>query len=180
MLVIGPTLIDPIQRVNTPPASFLCFLEEGNDILTLWKKRFLVYRCAYDYAGNPARPKPHALLKKTQEAGWRRVDALDWVYQSWAYDQHDVGATPGFNGDYQRALRSIKAKTLILAGSIDLLNPEYEAMEAAKYISDVRYVAINEKRPMGHVSGAGISAPENDVQNHEIARFLETLLSGRR
>ncbi len=147
--------------------------EQGMRLWSGWISGVVVRTPAYQESLFPKSQDVIGFLKKTQDAGWRRVDALDWVYQSWAYDQHDVGATPGFNGDYQRALKSIKAKTLILAGSIDLLNPEYEAMEAAKYISDVRYVAINEKRPMGHVSGAGISAPENEVQNREISTFLD-------
>ena len=114
-------------------------------------------------------------LKAAQEANWKRIDANDWIYQSWAYDQHNVGTTPGFNGDYHRALKSIKAKTLILAGSGDLLNPEMEAREAAAYIADVRYVAINPTRPMGHLSGAGATAPENELQNSEISRFLDSV-----
>ncbi|HMH18624.1 MAG TPA: alpha/beta fold hydrolase [Burkholderiales bacterium] len=112
-------------------------------------------------------------LKNIEDAGWKRMDANDWIYQSWAYDQHNLGTTPGFNGDYHKALKSIKAKTLILAGTGDLLNPEYEAKEAARYIADVRYVAINEQRPMGHLSGAGATVPENEYQNAEIPRFLE-------
>jgi len=24
------------------------------------------------------------------DAGWKRMDARDWIYQSWAYDQHNV------------------------------------------------------------------------------------------
>ncbi len=60
-----------------------------------------------------------------------------------------------------------------MAGTGDLLNPEYEAKEAASYITDVRYVALNETRPLGHISAAGITAPENDLQNAEIARFLD-------
>ncbi|HEV2007920.1 MAG TPA: hypothetical protein VGQ88_04270, partial [Burkholderiales bacterium] len=99
----------------------------------------------------------------------------DWIYQSWAYDRHNVGATAGFNGDYHRALKSIKAKTLILAGSGDLLNPEMEAREAAMHIPDVRYVAINPTRPMGHLSGAGATPPENELQNAEIGRFLDSV-----
>ena len=62
-------------------------------------------------------------LKTVEDAGWKRMDAVDWVYQSWAYDVHDVGTTPGFNNDYVAALKSIKARTLILAGVGDLLNP---------------------------------------------------------
>ena len=114
-------------------------------------------------------------LKGVEDGGWKRMDAVDWVYQSWAYDEHNLGTTPGFSGDYHRALKTIKAKTLILAGTGDLLNPEYEAQEAAQYIADVRYLPINPQRPMGHVSGAGISAPENERQNHEIAAFLASV-----
>ena len=111
-------------------------------------------------------------LKGVEDAGWKRMDAVDWVYQSWAYDAHNVATTPGFDGDYRRALKAIKARTLILAGTGDLLNPEYEAMEAARYIADVRYLPINSQRALGHVSGAGISAPENELQNREIGAFL--------
>ncbi len=104
---------------------------------------------------------------------WKRIDARDWVYQSWAYDQHNVGTTPGFNGDYARALKSIKAKTLSLAGEGDLLNPEANAKEAAELIPGARYVTIKASGPMGHWSGAGATPPENAFQNREISAFLE-------
>jgi homoserine O-acetyltransferase len=42
-------------------------------------------------------------LKNVQDAGWKRMDADDLIYQSWAYDAHDLGTTPGFGGDYHRA-----------------------------------------------------------------------------
>jgi homoserine O-acetyltransferase len=112
-------------------------------------------------------------LKGVQDNGWKRMDAVDWIYQSWAYDAHDVGATPGFGGDYAKALGSIKARTLILAGSGDLLNPEYESARAAKLIPNAKLIWINDKRPMGHLSGAGATAPENELQNREIRAFLE-------
>jgi homoserine O-acetyltransferase len=147
--------------------------EQGMRLWSGWLSGVIVRTPVYQEGAYPKSQDAVAYLKGVQDGGWRRMDAVDWVYQSWAYDQHDVGMTPGFNGDYHRALRSIKAKTLILAGTIDLLNPEYEAMEAARYIADVRYIAINEQRPMGHVSGAGISARENELQNHEIAAFLD-------
>jgi homoserine O-acetyltransferase len=109
---------------------------------------------------------------------WKRVDARDWVYQTWAYDQHNVGTTPGFNGDYYKALKSIKAKTLILAGEGDLLNPEANAREAAMYIPDARYVSLKTHVALGHWSGAGATAPENELQNTEIARFLGAVAPG--
>ena len=151
---------------NEPP-------EQGMRLWSGWLSGVIVRTPAYQEALYPKSQDAIGYLKGVQDAGWRRMDAVDWIYQSWAYDQHNVGTTPGFNGDYARALRTIKAKTLILAGTTDLLNPEYEAMQAASYIGDVRYVAINAQRPLGHLSGAGATPPENELQNREIAAFLD-------
>src|SRR5215813_15620920 len=55
-------------------------------------------------------------LKAQEDAVLNAFDPNDYIYQSWAYETHDVGATPGFNGDYAKALGSIRAKTLIMTG----------------------------------------------------------------
>ena len=166
-IMSDPKWKDGNYPANEPP-------EQGLRLWLGWISGVIVRTPAYQESLFPKSQDVIPFLQKTQD-NWRRVDAADWVYQSWAYDQHNLGTTPGFDGDYPRALKSIKAKTLILAGSIDLLNPEEEAMEAAKHINDVRYVNINPKRPMGHLSGAGVSAPENDVQNREITNFLDAV-----
>jgi len=147
--------------------------EQGMRLWAAWLSGVVVRTPGYDESLFPNNLDVIANLKGVADVGWKRMDAVDWIYQSWAYDQHNLGTTPGMNGDYRKALKSIKAKTLILAGSGDLLNPEYEAMEAARYIPDVRYVAINATRPLGHLSGAGVTAPENEVQNRETAGFLD-------
>jgi len=146
--------------------------EQGMRLWAGWLSGVITRTPGFQEYQYPKSADAVGFLKGVEDAGWKRMDANDWIYQSWAYDDHNLGTTPGFNGDYHRALKAIKAKTLILAGTGDLLNPEYEAQEAAHYIADVRYVAINSQRPMGHVSGAGISAPENERQNQEIAAFL--------
>ena len=71
-------------------------------------------------------------MEQQETALIKAFDANDWIYQTWAYERHDVGTTPGFNGDTAKALASIKAKTLILTGTKDLLNPEFEPSEAAQ------------------------------------------------
>ena len=70
-----------------------------------------------------------------------------------------MGTTPGMNGDYVKALRTIKAKTLIMTGVKDLLNPEWEALEAARYIRDVRTVTINPDSITGHFAAGGFLPP---------------------
>jgi len=149
--------------------------EQGMRLWAGWLSGVIVRTPVFQESLYPNNHDAVAFLKGVEDGGWKRMDAVDWVYQSWAYDQHNLGTTPGFDGDYHKALKSIKAKTLILAGTGDLLNPEYESQEAARYIADVRYVPINERRPLGHLSGAGATVPENEMQNAVIGSFLETV-----
>jgi homoserine O-acetyltransferase len=162
---------DPLWRNGNYPASEPP--EEGMRLWSGWLTGVIVRTPAFQESSFPSSQDVIATLKAVEDVGWRRMDAVDWIYQSWAYDQHNLGTTPGFSGDYHKALKAIKAKTLILAGTGDLLNPEYEAQEAAQYIRDVRYVPINDQRPMGHLSGAGATAPENEMQNAAISGFLD-------
>lgn len=149
--------------------------EQGMRLWSGWLSGVIARTPGHQEALYPEAQDAVGYLKTVQDGGWKRIEAVDWVYQSWAYDQHNLGTTPGFNGDYHKALKAIKARTMILAGSGDLLNPEYEAKEAAHYIPNVRYVPINEHRPLGHLSGAGATAPENELQNREIGSFLESM-----
>jgi homoserine O-acetyltransferase/O-succinyltransferase len=114
-------------------------------------------------------------LRKTEDDAWKTVDARNWVYQTWAYDAHDLGTTPGFHGDYDKALGAIRARTLILAGVGDLLNPEPEAREAADHIAGAQFQSIEPRWPAGHFSAAGKSEPEVDFQNQAIGKFLTTI-----
>ena len=100
-------------------------------------------------------------------------DANDWIYQTWAYDRHDVGTTPGMNGDTVKALRAIKAKTLILNGTKDLLNPEWEPQDAARFIRDVRVMTISPGTVTGHAAAGGAFPADVDFLNREIGSFLD-------
>jgi homoserine O-acetyltransferase/O-succinyltransferase len=108
------------------------------------------------------------------------LSANDWIDQTWAYEKHDVGTTPGFNGDSVKALRSIKAKTLILTGTKDLLNPEFEPREAARYIRDVRLMTISPATVTGHASAGGALPAEVDFLNKQAGDFLDVVTAGDR
>ena len=82
-------------------------------------------------------------MAQQEDAMMKAFDANNWIYQTWAYEKHDVGTTPGFDGNTAKALGSIKAKTLILIGTKDLLNPEFEPQAAARSIPNVRVVTIS-------------------------------------
>jgi homoserine O-acetyltransferase len=147
-------------------------VEQGMRLWAGWLSGVIVRTPAYQNQSASTPETAIAALKKIQDAGWQRMDANDWIWQSYAYDAHNVGQTKGFNGNTDAALKSIRARTLILAGTGDLLNPESDAQHAAKLIPGAEYVAINDKLPMGHFSAAGATEAENALQNREIKRFL--------
>jgi homoserine O-acetyltransferase/O-succinyltransferase len=118
---------------------------------------------------------------KEQETNLIKVfDANDWIYQTWAYDRHDVGTTPGFNGDTVKALQSIKAKTLILLGTKDLLNPEWEPQDAARNIPDAKVVTIRPGSVTGHAAAGGAFPADVDFINRETTAFLDQVTAGGR
>jgi len=112
-------------------------------------------------------------LQAQETALIKAFDANDWIYQTWAYDRHDVGTTPGMNGDTVKALRTIKAKTLIMTGTKDLLNPEWEPQDAARFIRDVRVTTISPGTVTGHASAGGAFPADVDFLNQEISQFLD-------
>jgi homoserine O-acetyltransferase len=107
-----------------------------------------------------------------RQAAWLAggFEPHDFLYQSWAYDAHDVGATPGFGGDWRAALRAIRAQALVMTPPLDLYNPSEHGAEVASLIPDARHVVIPSLE--GH-QAANVAKPA-DVMfvNREIGRFL--------
>jgi homoserine O-acetyltransferase len=117
-------------------------------------------------------------MEAQETAVMKAFDANDWIYQTWAYERHDVGTTPGFNGDTARALASIKARTLILTGTKDLLNPEFEPTEAGKNIAGVKMMTISPGTVTGHASAGGAIPADVEFLNREAGAFLDGVTDG--
>jgi homoserine O-acetyltransferase/O-succinyltransferase len=100
-------------------------------------------------------------------------DATDWLYQSWAYQEHDVGTTPGFGGNTAAALGSIRARSLILAPPFDLLNPVECAQEAADAITGATLIEIPSVQ--GHQSATSLKEEDAAFLNEEVGEFLKSL-----
>ena len=60
----------------------------------------------------------------------------------------------------------------------DLLNPEWEALEAARHIRDVRTVTINPDSITGHMAAGGFRPADVDQINAEVAKFLDEVTRG--
>lgn len=95
---------------------------------------------------------PAMLAERAQAMRDSGAQAVDWVYQTYAYDAHDVATTPGCDGTLEGALARITAPTLILAADNDLYNPISAARTAADGIPPARYVEI--PSPEGHMAAS--------------------------
>lgn len=98
------------------------------------------------------------------------IDPHDWLHQSWAYDGHDVGTTAAFAGDTAAALRSIRARTLVLAPPLDLYNPVDAAAFVAAHVPDCELAQIPSHR--GHQAASALAADDAAFINDRIRRFL--------
>lgn len=115
-----------------------------------------------------------ALLRWTDDAAASGVvpDAFDWCRQSQAYDEHDVGNSPGMGGDTARALASIDAEVLVLAPAQDLYNPPFAARDAAAGIRFGRFVELPGVE--GHRSASGVAEPSTAALRTAIRAFLSS------
>ncbi len=97
-------------------------------------------------------------------------DANDIILQMRTWERHDVGATPGFSGDVERALHSIKVPILYMPSETDLYFPLTDARYEAAFISGVSLVPIPSL--WGHTAGAAPNPADSKFLNDTIAHFL--------
>ena len=112
-------------------------------------------------------------LQQQETALIKAFDANDWIYQTWAYERHDVGTTPGMNGDTVKALRRDQGED---ADPDRHQGPAESGMGAAgrgAHIRDVRVVTIRPGTVTGHASAGGVFPADVEFLNREIGKFLD-------
>ena len=98
------------------------------------------------------------------------ADANDLLLQVRTWERHDVGTTPGFNGDVERALRSIKVPLLYMPSETDLYFPIGDARYEAAFIPGVTLTPIASL--WGHTAGAASNPADAKFLNDTIGGFL--------
>jgi homoserine O-acetyltransferase len=98
------------------------------------------------------------------------ADANDYILQARTWERHNVGDTPGFEGDVERALRSIKVPLLYMPSETDLYFPIGDARYEAAFIPEVSLMPIPSL--WGHTAGAASNPADAKFLNENIARFL--------
>ena len=113
----------------------------------------------------------------TFEQAWQafrkrfNADANDYILQARTWQRHDVGRTPGFDGDVEKALRSIKARVLYMPSETDLYFPITDARYEQALIPRVTFTPIPSL--WGHTAGAASNPADLRFLNERIAAFLK-------
>jgi homoserine O-acetyltransferase len=97
-------------------------------------------------------------------------DANDYILQARTWERHDVGTTPGFGGNVERALRSIKVPFLYMPSETDLYCPIGDARYEAPFIPKGTLMPIPSL--WGHTAGAASNPADAKFLNENIGRFL--------
>ena len=98
------------------------------------------------------------------------ADANNLILQMRTWEHQDVGATPGFDGNVEKALASIKVPFLYMPSATDLYFPLTDARYEAQFIPGVSLMPIPSL--WGHTAGAGSNPADEKFLNENIARFL--------
>jgi homoserine O-acetyltransferase len=98
------------------------------------------------------------------------ADANNLILQMRTWERQDVGGTPGFNGDLEKALRSIKVPFLYMPSETDLYFPVGDARYEAAFIPGVKLAPIPSL--WGHTAGAASNPADAKFLNDTIGRFL--------
>lgn len=109
-------------------------------------------------------------IVRSWEESFLGHDANDLLALARTWQHADVGATPGFDGDFERALGAITARALIMPCETDLyFPPEDNAYEA-------RHIPGAEFRPIpsiwGHVAGGGGEPASAAFIDRAVAEWL--------
>jgi homoserine O-acetyltransferase len=97
-------------------------------------------------------------------------DPNNLILHARTWQRHDVGETPGFNGDHQKALRSITARVLYMPCQTDLYFPIADAEYERQFLKDVTFAPIPSL--WGHSAGGGGNPADAAFINDQIKAFL--------
>jgi homoserine O-acetyltransferase/O-succinyltransferase len=104
------------------------------------------------------------------EGFFLKKDANNLLTMLWTWQHGDLGATPGFDGDLERALGAIRAKAIVMPAEKDLyFPPEDNAYE-------VRHMPNAELRVIpgvwGHFAGGGVNPTDTKFIDDGLKELL--------
>jgi homoserine O-acetyltransferase len=90
----------------------------------------------------------------------------------WTWQNGDVGKTPGFDGDTVAALRSIRARGILMPAEKDLYFPPEDEEWAAQHVPNAEVRVI--PGVWGHFAGGGLNPTDTDFIDAGVKELLAT------
>jgi len=110
------------------------------------------------------------VLENFRQGLFHGGDANNLILQMRTWERHNVGDSPGFNGDVEQALRAIKVPFLYMPSATDLYFPLEDARYEAPFMA--KGILLPIPSLWGHPAGAGASPQDLKFLNDHIGRFL--------
>ncbi|NUU79383.1 alpha/beta fold hydrolase [Paenibacillus xylanilyticus] len=104
------------------------------------------------------------------------MDPHNVLTMLWTGQFADISANPSYNGDFDKALRSIKALACIMPGSTDLFCTADDNEYEAKLIPNAVFSPI--ESIWGHFAGRGINSADNTFIVDNLKRLLALSTKG--
>ncbi len=104
------------------------------------------------------------------EGFFLRKDANNLLAMLWTWQNGNIGNTPGFDGDFEKALSAIKPKAFVMPGQTDLYFPPEDNELEVKHMPDAELRMI--PSIWGHFAGGGINSVDTDFIDRNIKELL--------
>jgi homoserine O-acetyltransferase/O-succinyltransferase len=104
------------------------------------------------------------------EGFFLRKDANNLLTMLWTWQNGNIGNTPGFNGDFEKALAAIPAKAIVMPGQTDLYFPPEDNEYEVKHMPNAQFRAI--PSIWGHFAGGGINLVDTKFIDDSVKELL--------
>ncbi|HEY9640204.1 MAG TPA: alpha/beta fold hydrolase [Coleofasciculaceae cyanobacterium] len=105
------------------------------------------------------------------EGFFLKKDANNLLTMLWTWQNGNIGNTPGFDGNFEKALAAIKAKAIVMPADMDLYFPPEDNEYEVKFMPNAELRVI--QSVYGHFAGGGM----NPVDTKFIDDSLKELLA---
>lgn len=106
------------------------------------------------------------------EGFFLKKDANNLLTMLWTWQNGDISKTPGFDGDFEKALGAIKAKAIVMPAEFDLYFPPEDNEYEVKYMPNAELRVI--KSLWGHFAGGGANDADTKFIDASIKELLES------
>jgi homoserine O-acetyltransferase len=104
------------------------------------------------------------------EGFFLKKDANNLLTMLWTWQNGNIGNTPGFDGNFEKALASIKAKAIVMPAEMDLYFPPEDNEYEVKFMPHAELRVI--KSVWGHFAGGGANQEDTDFIDASIKELL--------